>query len=209
LAEIRAYRAEDLEALYRICLATGDSGADASDRYEDPKIVGDVFAAPYGVLSPESALVIEDDEGVAGYIVGVADTASFEARLEAEWWPHLRAIHPDPAEVPRAERTWDQRLARHIHKPPQTPAAITEPFPAHLHIDLLPRVQGQGFGQRLIDRWLGLVQAMGARGVHLGVGWANMRAVRFYRAYGFQQLELDEYPGALWFTTDLSGPRST
>ncbi len=202
MAEIRAYRAGDLEDLYRICLATGDSGADASDRYEDPKIVGDVFAAPYGVLSPESALVVEDEDGVAGYIVGAPDTVAFEARLEAEWWPRLRAIHPDPVKVPWAERSWDQRLARHIHKPPRTPAEVVTPFPAHLHIDLLPRMQGRGFGRRLIDRWLGLIRA---HGVHLGVGEANRRAVRFYTAYGFQRLELPQYPGALWFTIALDG----
>ena len=28
-------------------------------------------------------------------------------------------------------------------------------------------------------------------------------AVRFYQAYGFQRLELPQYPGALWFTTTL------
>ena len=83
---------------------------------------------------------------------------------------------------------------------------MVEPFPAHLHIDMVPRVQGQGFGKRLIDRWLGIVHGMGARGVHLGVGEANRRAVRFYNAYGFQRLELPQYPGALWFTTtDLAG----
>jgi ribosomal protein S18 acetylase RimI-like enzyme len=206
LAKIRPYRPEDLEDLYRICLLTGDSGADATDHYEDPRIIGDLYAAPYGVLSPECALVIEDEEGVAGYIVGTPDTAAFEARLEAEWWPHLREIYPDPAKVPRAERTWDQHRARQIHRPIGTPSEVVKPFPAHLHIDMVPRVQGRGFGKRLIDRWLGIVHGMGARGVHLGVGEGNKRAVRFYNAYGFQRLELPQYPGALWFTTtDLAG----
>ena len=121
MAEIRAYRPDDLEDLYRICLLTGDSGADATDHYEDPKIVGNLYAAPYGVLCPECALVIEDEQGVAGYIVGMPDTARFEAQLEAEWWPHLRTIYPDPAAVPRVERSWDQLRARQIHRPIRTP----------------------------------------------------------------------------------------
>jgi GNAT superfamily N-acetyltransferase len=208
MVEIRPYRASDLDALYHICLATGDSGADASGLYQDPKLVGHVYAAPYGVLSPESALVLEDDEGVGGYIVGAPDTRAFEALLEAEWWPGLRATYSDP-EGRGATLGWDDRMRRYINRPPKTPAKVVEPFPAHLHIDMLPRLQRRGFGRLLIDRWLGLIQGMGARGVHLGVGWANERAVRFYRAYGFQQLELAEYPGALWFTTRLSDPRST
>ena len=176
MAEIRAYRPSDLDDLYHICLATGASGADASNLYQDPKLVGHVFAAPYGRLSPETALVVEDDEGVGGYI--------------------------DP-KGPGASLGWDDRMRRYINRPPKAPPEVVEPFPAHLHIDMLPRLQGRGLGKALIDRWLGLIQAMGARGVHLGVGETNARAVRFYQAYGFQRLELPQYPGALWFTTTL------
>ncbi len=202
MAEIRAYRPSDLDDLYHICLATGASGADASNLYQDPKLVGHVFAAPYGRLSPETALVVEDDEGVGGYIVGVADTRAFEARLEADWWPALRETYADP-KGPGASLGWDDRMRRYINRPPKAAPEVVEPFPAHLHIDMLPRLQGRGLGKALIDRWLGLIQAMGARGVHLGVGEANARAVRFYQAYGFQRLELPQYPGALWFTTTL------
>jgi GNAT superfamily N-acetyltransferase len=206
MAEIRPYRAGDLDALYHVCLATGNSGADASTLYQDPRLVGHVYAAPYGVLSPESALVLEDEQGVGGYIVGVADTAAFDAKLEAEWWPKLRETYSNPSGR-YGDLSLDERMRRLINRPQHTPRAVTEPFPAHLHIDMLPRFQGRGFGKALIDRWLDLIHAMGAPGVHLGVGWANTRAVRFYRAYGFEQLELAEYPGALWFTIRL--PRST
>ncbi|HZC15597.1 MAG TPA: GNAT family N-acetyltransferase, partial [Caulobacteraceae bacterium] len=206
MAEIRPYRASDLDALYHVCLATGDSGADASDLYQDPRLVGHVYAAPYGVLSPESALVLEDAQGVGGYIVGVADTSAFDARLEADWWPKLRQTYSNPTGR-YGDLSMDERMRRLINRPRPTPRQVVEPFPAHLHIDMLPRFQGRGFGKALIDRWLGLIQSMGAHGVHLGVGRANTRAVRFYRAYGFEQLELADYPGALWFTTRL--PRST
>ena len=208
MVEIRPYRPSDLDALYHICLATGDSGADASAFYQDPKLVGHVYAAPYGIFSPESALVLEDDEGVGGYIVGVADTRAFEARLEADWWPELRKTYANPSGR-YGDLGWDERMQRLINRPPKTPAPVVQPFPAHLHIDMLPRLQGRGLGKALIDCWLDLIQGLGAPGVHLGVGWANERAVRFYRAYGFDQLELADYPGALWFTTRLDGgPRN-
>jgi ribosomal protein S18 acetylase RimI-like enzyme len=179
MTEIRPYRASDLEDLYRICLATGWDGADASAMYADPKLVGHLYAAPYGVLFPECALVAEDAEGVAGYILGAADTAAFQARAEAEWWPKLRAEYADP---PRAEWTADQRLAYAIHHPRPLRPALLARYPAHLHIDLLPRLQGQGFGRRMMDAWLALVASMGARGAHLECSSANARALLFYRA---------------------------
>jgi ribosomal protein S18 acetylase RimI-like enzyme len=169
VAEIRAYRADDLEDLYRICLATGWSGADASGVYEDPELVGHVYAAPYGVLRPQSALVAEDADGVGGYILGAVDTAAFERELETAWWPPLRTRYPDPAQTPSAARTPDQRMMHLIHHPSRTGAEVLERYPAHLHIDLLPRLQGRGLGRQLMDRWLSLAKAMGARGAHLGV----------------------------------------
>lgn len=180
-AEIRPYREGDLEDLYRICLATGWSGDDASGVYADPKLVGHLFAAPYGVLAPECALVAEDAEGVAGYIIGAADTAAFEAKLEAQWWPKLRTEYGDPTGPP-ADWTPDQRLAWQIHHPRPLRPALLARYPAHLHIDLLPRLQGQGMGRRMMSTWLALVQSLGARGAHLECSSANARALRFYRA---------------------------
>ena len=94
--EIRPYRGSDLEAIYRVCLLTGASGQDASELYVDHKLVGHMFAGPYGVLRPQSALVVEDADGVGGYIIGAPDTPTFEAELELAWWPALRAEYPDP-----------------------------------------------------------------------------------------------------------------
>lgn len=199
--DVRPYREDDLEAIYRVCLLTGASGQDASDLYRDHKLVGHLFAGPYGVLRPSSALVVEDEQGVGGYILGAPDTPDFETELERVWWPPLRAQYEDPEGLRYRDLTPDQRLIRSIHHPVLTPPEITDSYPAHLHIDLLPRFQGRGLGKVLIDRWCRLMRSMGATGVHLGVGAANERAVRFYRAYGFR--ELDVGPGALIFTIRL------
>ncbi|WP_304176195.1 GNAT family N-acetyltransferase [Phenylobacterium aquaticum] len=203
-AEIRPYRPQDLDALYDICLRTGASGGDARHLYADPMIIGDIYAAPYAVLAPELALVAEDDQGVAGYMVGTLDTAAFDARLEAEWWPRLRDLHPDARAVPFAERNADQQRAARIHRPILTPRPLTEAYPAHLHINLLPRLQGQGMGEALVTTWLGLVKVQGATGVHLGCNSGNTRALRFYDLYGFRRFEVEPaWPGTVWMVLDL------
>jgi ribosomal protein S18 acetylase RimI-like enzyme len=201
-AEIRPYRAQDLDALYAACLKTGEAGADATHLYRDPKLVGHIYAGPYGVLSPQTAFVVEDDQGVGGYIVGVADTRAFEEQLEAEWWPGLRPHYADPAGTGAETWTLDQQRAYLIHHPFPAPRRVVSPFPAHLHINLLPRLQGQDLGRRLLDFWLGMIAERGAGGVHLGVSHANARAIRFYLAYGLDRLDLP-IPGggtALYFT---------
>ena len=202
---IRAFRPADLEDLYSICLATGAGGNDASALYRDAKLVGHVYAAPYAILSPKSVFVVEDVEGVGGYIVGVPDTRDFETRLEVEWWPALRVLYHDPSAEPRAGWSRDQLMSYKIHHPSRTAREIVEPYPSHLHINLVPRVRGRGLGRRLMQRWLATVRDMGSGGAHLAVGTDNRRAIRFYRACGFHELERPSRPASapVWFAIDL------
>jgi ribosomal protein S18 acetylase RimI-like enzyme len=183
---IRKYQPAEEQVLYDICLLTGDSGVDASGLYQDPALLGEVYVGPYLRFAPEHALVGVDGDGVAGYVLGVPDTTAFEAECERSWWPALRARYPlsrFPQESP------DGRIVRLIHHPPSTSADVVERYPAHLHIDLLPRLQGQGDGRRLLTALLDGLAADGARGVHLGVSTANQRAIGFYRRMGFTEVE--------------------
>jgi ribosomal protein S18 acetylase RimI-like enzyme len=95
-------------------------------------------------------------------------------------------------------------MSYRIHHPSRTPSEIAEPYPAHLHINLLPRLRGRGVGRRLMERWLAAVRDMGARGAHLAVGGGNGRAIRFYRACGFHELEPSSpSAAAVWFAISL------
>ena len=205
MAQIRGVRPSDLDDLYRICLATGTGGGDASTLYQDPKLLGHVYAAPYAVLSPQSVFVVEDAGDVSGYIVGAPDTREFETRLEAEWWPRLRRLYHDPAGGPRAGWSGDQLISHKIHYPDRTADEIVEPYPSHLHINLLPHLRGGGVGRRLMARWLATVGDLGSHGAHLAVGAANRRAIRFYRACGFHELKRPSKSAqaAVWFAIDL------
>lgn len=204
MTTIRPVRPDDLDALYDICLETGDSGADASRLHQDRQILGEIYAAPYALLEPDLALVAEDDQGVAAYMVGTADTRTFEARCEAEWWPSRRTLYADPRTTGASPRDWtqDQWRALQIHLPFPIPEPVVAEAPAHLHINLLPRLQGQGVGQALMDAWMPLAAAKGARAVHLGCSATNHRALRFYDAYGFRRLP-ELRPDTVWMVRDL------
>ncbi|MGH3647313.1 MAG: GNAT family N-acetyltransferase [Micromonosporaceae bacterium] len=186
---IGPYRPADRAALYRICLATGDSGGDATGLYRDLDLLGHVYVGPYLTLEPSLAFVLADAEGPSGYVLGALDTADFEARAERDWWPGLRERYPAPDPANRPHWTGDQRLAGQIHWPHRTPAELVEAYPSHLHIDLLPRAQGGGHGRRMMETLLAALRERGSTGVHLGVGRRNARAVAFYRRLGFTEIE--------------------
>jgi ribosomal protein S18 acetylase RimI-like enzyme len=186
---LRAYQPTDHDAVYDICVRTGAAGNDATTLLRDPALLGHISAGPYLELAPELAFVVEDEDGVAGYILGAADTTEFEDRLEREWWPALRRRHPEYRTD--ADADFDDLLIALMHSPARTPPRLVAAYPSHLHIDLLPRLQGQGWGRRLIDTLVERLRATGSHGVHLGVATANTNAQAFYRTVGFTELDDD------------------
>jgi GNAT superfamily N-acetyltransferase len=189
---IRKFKPDDLDALYAISLATGHEGGNASHLYGDPKLIGHIYSAPYALLEPQRALVVEDGEGVAGFAVGTPDTAKWQERLEAEWWPKLRRQYADPTTVPASEWSADQRRAHAIFYPHRTPQRVVELYPAHLHLNLLGRIQGRGAGTMLFTEWMALASHQGVGATHVGINSANARAVRFWSRRGFDRLKLLE-----------------
>lgn len=185
---IRPYEPTDLDALYDICLRTGATGQDATGLLDDPTLFGEIFAAPYGVLEPGHALILDGGDGRAvGYVLGALDTGAFEAQCALHWWPAARARHPLTA----AGQPLDDLLTALIHQPHPADAALLEHYPSHLHIDLLPEAQGQGWGRRMMDALLTLLDADGSPGVHWGVNHDNHDALGFYRHLGATELGHD------------------
>jgi ribosomal protein S18 acetylase RimI-like enzyme len=186
---LRPYRSADHDAVYDICARTGAAGEDATGLLRDPALLGHVYAGPYVELAPDLAFVVEDDDGVGGYVIGAADTSEFQDRLEREWWPGLRRRYPSFRTD--GDATFDDLLIALMHSPARAPADLVAAYPSHLHIDLLPRLQGQGWGRRLIDTLVERLRASGSHGLHLGVATANTKAQAFYRAVGFTALDDD------------------
>ncbi|WP_027882325.1 GNAT family N-acetyltransferase [Meiothermus rufus] len=182
---IRPYAPQDLPQLYYICLLTGDSGADARALYRDPDLLGHFYAAPYVRFEPDLALVLSDAQGVCGYVLGCRDSQRFADWMEGVWLPPLRRQYPLPSPD---DTSRDAALIRLIHQW-YLPSRWAQEYPAHLHIDLLPRAQGQGQGRRLMQTFLERLRQLGVPGVHLGVGQRNQRAIAFYQRMGFTLLE--------------------
>lgn len=196
---IRDFRPEDLPDIYRICLLTGDSGLDASGLYRDPDLLGHFYAAPYPIFEPDMTLMLEDEDGVCGYVLGVRDSNAFRDWMEAVWLPPLKARYRLP---PESDDSRDARMIRVIHRGYQPDKAVAQ-YPAHLHIDLLPRAQGSGWGRRLTSAFLDRLRASQVPGVHLGVGKRNTGAIAFYERLGFTRLQ--EHPLSFVYGLRLAG----
>lgn len=192
---VRPARADDpaeIDRLYEICLRTGAAGGDATGLIDEPRLLGDVFVGPYLAHAPDLAWVLAPDEGEdapsppVGFFLAVADTTSFERELDHAWWPRVRARAADRPVRPGSPDAW---LRSYVDDPPRTPAEITDRYPAHFHVDLLPEAQGGGNGRRLLATAMDALRDRGVPGVHLGVSARNTNALGFYEHLGFHLLD--------------------
>jgi ribosomal protein S18 acetylase RimI-like enzyme len=187
---LRPYQDADRDALYEICHRTGLAGKDATGVIEDRRLLGDLFAVPYAELEPDLVTIADLDGEAVGYVVGTADTAAFEARCEAEWYPAKRVERPEGSGGDAIDALFIALFHNTGHH--ADPELLAD-YPAHFHIDLLPVLQGQGVGRRMLEAFCAAVVAKGAGGVHFGVNAANESALGFYRHLGFDELRADSH----------------
>lgn len=193
MALIRSYLPTDRAAVAGICVRTGDVGGDATGLYVSDTLLPDIYVLPYVDFEPDLAYLVDTGDHVAGYLVATADTRAFVERYRAEWLPGF-AQHYTRATPPV---TASDQFVEVGYEPERMLIPELDAYPAHLHIDLLPELQGQGFGRILIRGLLADLRDRGVRGVHLGVSPRNLSARGFYAALGFKPLPSGGTDGGL------------
>jgi ribosomal protein S18 acetylase RimI-like enzyme len=187
---IRSAVGPDIPYLYEICLKTGDAGKDASGLFYDSLLLGQYYAAPYFFHDPSLCFIAEYQGIPQGYILTAAETEAFNQWMEQVWLPPLCRRYPEPYPSERTKSPFERHLVSLLHQPLTSPDRAPLPsYPAHLHIDLLPSIQGQGAGNMLMRTLWNALTRRGCPGVHLGVSKSNPRAIAFYHKEGFSTLQ--------------------
>ncbi|WP_157182651.1 GNAT family N-acetyltransferase [Sciscionella marina] len=186
---IRPYRPTDRDDVANVCLRTGASGRDATGVYSDDTLIPDVTALPYLEFAPDLAFVVDDGEHVLGYVIGVADTAAFTEWSKRVWVPGFAERHPGPgAPTGHAPSITEELLIWVGLHPEATRIPELADYPAHLHINILPCLQGRGFGRQLVDTFRKALAGRGVPALYLGVDSSNTDALKFYARLGFHEL---------------------
>lgn len=196
--EIRNVTEADLPYLFKICLETGDNGKDASCNFYNPYLLGHYYAAPYALFSKGFSFVAVDKQtGIPeGYILGCEDTMAFYEKRNEYLKPLRNQVENNTENKTSAEENIKSTILAAITEN-QTQKNYTsaeeeywvKEYPAHLHIDLLPSLQGHGLGHKIMQIFLENLRVKGVKGVHLGVGGENKKACAFYEREGFEILQ--------------------
>jgi GNAT superfamily N-acetyltransferase len=186
---VRKFQEEDRPGLYHICLATGDSGANAVHLYDQKDMLGEIYVGPYLTFQPDLSFTLIQD-GVAGYALAALDTTSFEDTLSKDWWPLI--LDKYNGRSPENFNQREKNLFSYIQNPPLRSKEVISQYPSHLHIDLLEKAQGRGIGKSMMLLVLETLREQGSKGVHLGMGAQNARAFTFYTKLGFTLLDKND-----------------
>ncbi|MFX1517709.1 MAG: GNAT family N-acetyltransferase [Promethearchaeota archaeon] len=190
MVHIRGYEPKDRKDVINVCWLTGYMGESAAGHFDDPYLFGLLFCLYYTDYEPENCFVAEDEKigQVIGYILSSLDSNKQEEQFRKYMIRKitLRAFlytlwrHPRTFKVLwHFKKTWDEE--------PKIPneKILLAPYPAHLHIDIIPGYQSQGIGTQLMSTLENHLIANNIKGVHLGTSERNIKAVQFYRKLNF------------------------
>jgi len=183
--EIRPYEPRDCAAVREVCRATAYDGDGVA--LLDPRLFTDLMTRAWTDFGAGPLWVIEHEGTVQGYLAGCFDLRRF-ARLQA--W---RVVPPAVTRALVAGLLFRRAFWRLLAGLPRFLVASRggprlEDYPGELHIDLLPPVQGQELGTRLVEIFLEEASCGGVPGVHATVYEENEGARRFFEHLGFQPL---------------------
>jgi GNAT superfamily N-acetyltransferase len=201
---IRPFVKEDQQAVRRICIATGYKGKSLqlSNYFNDHVLFNLLFCDHFLAHQQQYCVVAEKEEEVVGYLIGTPDNAKWELEFILRTMPRViwRLIFVTWYRYPRTLLTVCFFL-RHYPKRMLGDAELLQ-YPATLHMNVAPGMQGGGIGRMLMDAFVEKMVVAGAKGIHLRTTSANEAAINFYLKNGFRLIA--ERPGPIWPDNSLA-----
>jgi len=192
-----------------------------------------LWTLPFTHLFPSSCFVLDDGNGrTVGYVIGAPDVFAMqraypryaEEILQSEQGKkdvpppkQLEVLEewngPDGKVNPECLAQTAYRIEWLVLDGVEGKRELVEAYRAMLHIDILEGWQGQGWGRKMIERFVeegvkGVVQGSGGeldfgKGIQLGVAGENTKVVKFYEKLEFKVYPGGEKEGNVWMVRDL------
>ncbi len=183
-AQIRSFRSTDEPRIRQICFETALYGGPIRALIDDQPLVTDALLGYYLRFEPESILIAEKNGEIAGYLTGCIDTHRSEKIIGRKLFPGLcwRIVAGGLAfQAPVLSSLFP--ALRGLHRALEAKRNLISQYPAHLHMNLDSRFQGQGIGSVLLETHMGYLREKHIPGIHLSTGTEGGKA--FFAKKGF------------------------
>jgi ribosomal protein S18 acetylase RimI-like enzyme len=193
---IRHFQPADKPALLEISADTAFFGDPVEAFLDDRRLFTDAFTAYYLEYEAPYAWVSETPAGLAGFLLGCADTT----RQSRHWRSYIlryvlvKAIFGN-YKLGKKTAGFAWGMFASMFRGEEAGVDLNA-YPAHLQIDVRKGYRGEGMGSRLIEAYLQQLRQLHVIGVHLTTTSHNEAACHLYEKVGFRML--DERPNFFW-----------
>lgn len=170
---IRPLKVTDTAAVEYVCRMT------AGEIHKKEPIFGNIlakmFSTYYARECCDTSFVLADDRNIAvGYVMCEPDYKRYGRLFRKIDVKNIRKL--------------DKKSAFDAWLMPFPYFFMGRKYPAHLHIDILPEYQGQGYGAQMMEIMLKNLEDKRVKGIMLMTNKDNHGAIRFYKRLGFDAL---------------------
>lgn len=171
MARVRKALSTDLANVEYVCRATARNLS--ADAEAEGKAIARTYSTYYIRECADTSFVLTDESDKAvGYILCEPDYKRYGKVFRQVDAPQIRKIH--------------KGMGAMAYFLPVPFTLFGKKYPAHLHIDILPEYQNQGYGSKLLSALLQELECRGIKGVMLTADADNEGAIRFYERFGFK-----------------------
>ncbi len=187
--KIRPFQSPDRTAVYEIFGLTAYHGRSCDFFFDHKEWLAELVVDTYLDFEPSACFVAEKNGRIVGYLTGTLDTIQMHRVWIRKILPRL-CLHFVSWGVWKFPRTWRffwKAILSALKKEGRYPREVREEFPAHLHINILPRFHRQGLGQLLVARFVEYLREKNVWRVHARTSRPDGRHP-FFERLGFKPL---------------------
>lgn len=172
MISIRKYEERDFDGVRYTCLSSeGETLKGALG-----ECVLHTFCDYYIEREKENCFVLDDEGKAVGYIICAENYDEYKKIFDSEYLPLTKPLGEELYNWAKESTVLQNKYKSE--------------YPAHMHIDLLPEYQRKGWGGKLLSTLFEHLKSKNIKGVMLTAGIENINAGKFYKKYGFEQLEI-------------------
>lgn len=185
---IRPYLSADEAAVYEVCRKTCDDGLDGTEIFPNyPDLIGDKLVGGLITLSPEYCFVLEDDNGICGYILGALDAKTYYNKLESAWIPELCKKYAKPSKSKSLSP--EEEIIMGFHKYQRyLPVSVYSNTPSLVKMNILPTVCDLSIFKRMMACLLSAFKANGSKGAYCEVSVGDKNIINMYTGLRYFQV---------------------
>lgn len=171
---IRKMKESDIPQIEYICLETADKNLRQNEKQKQTTLL--LYNRYYTRAERDSCFVLADDEDSAvGYILCAPSYKNYKKDFFNN---ELKALAKLGAQA------FFSGIACILGNTP-----YAKDYPAHMHIDILPEYQAQGYGGKLLSALFEHLKNNNVSGLMLIVDRKNLSAIKFYKKHNFKVIK--------------------